>query len=50
MATVADEADELYERNKELRRDVAALRTEVNALADECVRLEKTAETLTLTE
>jgi len=49
MAAVADEANELYERNKELRRDVAALRTEVNALADECVRLEKTAETLTLT-
>ena len=47
MAAVADEADGLYERNKELRRDVAALRTEVNALADECVRLEKTAETLT---
>lgn len=51
MASVAGagEADTLYERNKELKRRVAAARTEVNALSDECVRLERTAETLALT-
>lgn len=48
-AVVAGETDGLYERNKELKRTVAEMRAEVNALSDECVRLEQTAETLKFT-
>ena len=45
----ADDGDALYARNKALSREVAALRTRVNGLEDDCVRLAKTVQVLDTT-
>ena len=49
LAAAGDDGDALYARNKALSREVAALRTRVNGLEDDCVRLAKTAQVLDTT-
>ena len=47
LAAAGDDA--LYERNRELKREAAALRTRVNGLEDACARLERTAQVIDTT-
>ncbi len=49
VSAFADDGDALYERNKALTREAAELRTKVNGLANDCVRLEKTVKVLDTT-